>query len=190
MQFPTNMNEVTRVLQRIQRGEGAAAEDLLPLVYEELRRLAAIRLKEESPGQTLQATALVHEAWLRLTSGEARAAWDHRGHFFAAAAEAIRRILVENHRRKRTAKRGGQMVRRDVELELIEAPSWSDDLLAIDEVLSRLETAHPRKAELVKLHYFAGLTLGEAADVLRISLATAERDWVYARVWLFRELQS
>ena len=184
------MHEVTQVLQRIQRGDEAAADELLPLIYDELRRLAAARLQHESPGQTLQATALVHEAWLRLTKGQSQVQWEHRGHFFAAAAEAIRRILIEQHRRKRTEKHGGGMTRCDVELEALESPPREEDLLALNEALVRLEAVHPRKAELVKLRYFVGLTVLEAAEILHISAATAERDWAYSRAWLLRELQS
>jgi len=178
------MNDVTRILANIQRGDPQAAEQLLPLVYDELRRLSARRLAREAPGQTLQATALVHEAYLRLVDTGATQDWDSRGHFFAAAAEAMRRILVERARRKRSAKAGGGRKRVDLfEAEpVIEGPRV--DLLALDEALGRLETRDPRKAALVKLRFFAGLTHEQAAEALGISTSTASNDWAYAKSWL------
>jgi RNA polymerase sigma factor (TIGR02999 family) len=174
-------------LTAIEQGDVHAADRLLPLVYGELRRLAAQRLAQEKPGQTLQATALVHEAYLRLVSDPARE-WDSRGHFFAAAAEAMRRILVENARRKRSIKHGGGLVRHDLDPALVAAPEPPEDLLALDEALTRLASQDRVKAELVKLRYFAGLTLDEAAAVLGISPATADRYWAYARAWLHQEI--
>jgi len=177
------MSEVTHILSAMGHGDPQAARDLLPLVYDELRRLAAGRLAVEKPGQTLQATALVHEAYLRLVGSE-DPGWNGRGHFFAAAAEAMRRILIDNARRKRSLKSGGSL--KKVELAdaglAVEGPDC--DLLALDEALSRLEAKDRRKAELVKLRYFAGLTLEEAALALGISRSTAQNDWAYARSWL------
>jgi RNA polymerase sigma factor (TIGR02999 family) len=184
------MPDVTRILARIESGDPSAAELLLPLVYDELRKLAAARLAHESPGQTLQATALVHEAYLRLVgNGEKEHSWDNRGHFFAAASEAMRRILVESARRKCRDKHGGQWSRADADLELLATPEMIDPLviLAVDEALDRLAERSRRKAELVKLRYFVGCTLPEAAEILGISTATAEEDWLYARTWLRRE---
>src|SRR5262249_55083616 len=160
------MNEVTRILSAIERGDEQAAGQLLPLVYDELRKLAAQKLAHEKPGQTLQATALVHEAYLRLVGTDAAQPWDGRGHFFAAAAEAMRRILVERARRKRSLKRGGDAVRADLKEVDIAAPEADDEILAIDEALTGLAAADPRAAELVKLRYFAGLSLPEAARTL------------------------
>ena len=182
------MNEITQVLERIQKGEPSAAEALLPLVYEELRALAAQKLAHETPDQTLQPTALVHEAYLRLVDVEQRQRWDGRGHFFAAAAEAMRRILVERARRKKTVKHGGGRQRLDADTVAIVAPENDDDLVAIDEALDRLAALDPAKAELVKLRYFAGLTIEECADALGISCATAKRYWAYSRVWLFEQV--
>jgi RNA polymerase sigma factor (TIGR02999 family) len=182
------MNDVTRILSDLAHGGAHAAGQLLPLVYDELRKLAAARLADETPGNTLDATALVHEAYLRLVGPADAARWDNRGHFFAAAAEAMRRLLVENARRKRRLKRGGD--RRRVSLEaaesLVQAPS--EDLLALDEALTRLTAHDPIKAEVVKLRFFAGLTMPEVARSLRLSLATAERYWTYARTWLYADL--
>ena len=178
------MNDVTRVLSAIEQGDPRAAEQLLPLVYDELRKLAAQKLAREKPGQTLQATALVHEAYLRLVDGKKIQQWNSRGHFFAAAAEAMRRILVENARRKKSAKAGGHRRRvalSDVE-PAIEGPRV--DLLALDEALALLEAKDKRKAAVVKLRFFAGLTSGQAAEALGISPATAENDWAYAKTWL------
>ncbi len=185
------MNDVTQLLNAIERGERHAAEQLLPLVYAELRQLAAQRLLRETPGQTLQATALVHEAYVRLVGDEQAEAerWDHRGHFFAAAAEAMRRILIENARRKQSLKRGGQMERVDLDEAEPAARDRDEELLALDEALQKFATLDPRKAELVQLRYFGGLTSEQAAKVLGISVATAERDWTYARAWLRCELQ-
>ncbi len=184
------MTEVTRILDAIEQGDPSAAEKLLPLVYEELRRLAAQKLTHEAPGQTLQATALVHEAYLRLVNTDSARHWNGRGHFFAAAAEAMRRILVENARRKGRLKRGGD--RRRVDLGQVEAAAESppDDLLALDEALARLAEEDPGKAELVRLRFFAGLSEEEAARCLGISRATAARHWAYARAWLYDCLRT
>jgi RNA polymerase sigma factor (TIGR02999 family) len=182
------MRDVTQILEALSRGERSAAEELLPLVYAELRRLAAQKLAREGPGQTLQATALVHEAYVRLVDKEVQQRWDNRGHFFAAAAEAMRRILVENARRKRSLKRGGSFSRQDFEEAQLAAPEPCEDLVALDEALNRLDEKDPRKAELVKLRYFAGLTMAQAAEVLGISITTADRDWAYARAWLHQEI--
>jgi RNA polymerase sigma factor (TIGR02999 family) len=178
------MKEVTRILSAIEQGDAQAAAQLLPLVYDELRKLAAQKLAQERPGQTLQATALVHEAYLRLVDTEKVQRWDSRGHFFAAVAEAMRHILIDNARRKRRPKHGGDRhrVSLDEALVLGAAP---DDLLALDEALEDLERADPSKARLVKLHYFAGLTLEESGEVLGISYRTAKRYWAYARAWLY-----
>src|SRR5262245_49504218 len=181
------MTGVTQILASIEQGDPRAAEQLLPLVYDELRKLAAARLAQERPGQTLQATALVHEAYLRLV-GDGGPPWNSRGHFFAAAAEAMRRILVENARRKKGPRHGGDRQRIDVDLNLVEAQIRSLDLLALDDALTRLAEESPVRAELVKLRFFGGLTVPEAADILGISLATAERYWTYARTWLYAEL--
>jgi RNA polymerase sigma factor (TIGR02999 family) len=181
------VSDVTRILDRAQRGEGKAAEELLPLVYDELRKLAAAKLSDEAPGQTLQPTALVHEAWLRLVgSGSER--WDHRGHFFGAAAEAMRRILIERARKRLAAKRGGGAI--PVELEAITIPASDTDehLLLVHEALDGLAEAEPKKAELVKLRYFIGLTFEEAAAALGIAVPTAKEWWAYARAWLRVEI--
>jgi RNA polymerase sigma factor (TIGR02999 family) len=184
------MEPVTQILLRLEAGETAAANELLPQVYDELRELAAARLQREKPGQTLQATALVHEAYLRLVGGDAHYAWDHRGHFFAAAAEAMRRILVEHARRRASLKCGGQFAR----VEGADVPDADGDdpldLLALDEALLQLEAKQPDQARLVKLRYFAGCSLEEAAEMLGISRATAQRKWAYARAWLFGQLQG
>jgi RNA polymerase sigma factor (TIGR02999 family) len=182
------MTEVTRVLACIDRGDPAAAEELLPLVYAELRRLAADRMAREKPGQTLQATALVHEAYLRLVGQGTPFRWNSRGHFFAAAAEAMRRILVERARHKNSQKAGGQYQR--AELIDVEAPADPAfiDMLALHHALAKLEEADPRKAELVKLRFFAGLTNEEAARALGVSPSTADNDWAYARAWLRLEM--
>lgn len=179
------MSELTRVLKAIQRGDAAAAAELLPLVYDELRKLAAVRLAHEAPGQTLDATALVHEAYLRL-GGEQP--FDHRGHFFAAAAEAMRRILVDSARRKQAARHGGGLVRHDAAELPIAAPEPSENLIAFDEALDRFTVLHPQKAELVKLRYFVGLTIEQAAEALDISPATAKRYWTYSRAWLYQQV--
>lgn len=182
------MSEVTRILSAIEQGDPQAAEQLLPLVYNELRKLAAQKLAQEKPDHTLQATALVHEAYLRLIDGEQVTSWNSRGHYFAAAAEAMRRILVESARRKRRLKHGGRYQRVDLESGCMVSEEPSVDLLALDEALTRLAQADPKKAELVKLRFFAGLTMPEAAAVLGMSLATAERHWTFAKSWLGAEL--
>lgn len=177
------MSEVTRILASINEDPNAAAE-LLPLVYEELRKLAANKLKRETPGQTIQATALVHEAWLRLVGSDVDIEWYGRGHFFGAAARAMQRILVENARRKKSLKAGGEHQRVEFSQVVAEVRRTSVDILEIDEALKNLETMDQRKAELVRLRFFAGLTLREAASVLGVSLSTADNDWVYAKTWL------
>jgi len=182
--------DVTRILAAIQQGDPCAAQQLLPLVYEELRKLAARKMAHEQPGQTLQATALVHEAYLRLVDGEQEQRWDSRRHFFAAAAEAMRRILIENARRKGGPKQGGDRKRVDLNELCLAAEADADDLLALDDALTRLAAVAPEKADLVKLRFFAGMTIPEAAAALRISQATAERHWNYARVWLYSELDD
>jgi RNA polymerase sigma factor (TIGR02999 family) len=187
------MNEVTRLLTSIEQGDPHAAEQLLPLVYDELRQLAARKLAQEKPGQTLQATGLVHEAYLRLVEGREAGqeqSWDGRGHFFAAAAEAMRRILVEIARRKRSRKRGGRLLRRPLDPEAVAAPEAPADVLALDEALTRLAAVQPRAAKLVNLRYFAGLTNKEAAAALGVSARTAAADWAYARSWLLAELEG
>ncbi len=186
------MDDLTRILSAIEQGDPRAAERLLPLVYDELRRMAAAQLASERPGQTLQATALVHEAYLRLV-GASDPGWNGRGHFLAAAAEAMRRILVDEARRKRAGRRGGG--RRRVDLRDVDRPAEdrgasADDLLALDEALARLAAEDPAKAELVKLRYYAGLTVEEAGRALGISRATAARHWDYARSWLYSELRD
>jgi RNA polymerase sigma factor (TIGR02999 family) len=180
------MTDVTRILSAIEQGDPHAAEQLLPLVYEELRKLAAQRLASEQPGQTLSATALVHEAYLRLVDGQTDQHWNGRGHFFAAAAEAMRRILVENARHKRSLKAGGGRERLDLaDLGPAAAVASPDiDLIALDEALAQLERKDRRKAELVKLRFFAGLTIEQAARALGIATSTADEDWAYARSWL------
>jgi len=187
------MSDVTRILSAIEQGDPSAADQLLPLVYDELRKLAAARLAQEKPGQTLQATALVHEAYVRLVgSGEAavpdKPHWDNRRHFFAAAAEAMRRILVDNARRKGSRKHGGGWQRRDLDADALAAAERNLDLLTLDEALRRLAEHDPLKAKLVELRYFAGLTGAQAAAVLGISASSADRHWVYTRAWLRREL--
>ena len=184
------MSEITRILEAAQRGEPSAANELLPLVYGELRRLAAHKMAQEAPGHTLQPTALVHEAWLRLVTPEQQAQFQNRAHFFGAAAEAMRRILVDRAREKKALKRGGDWER--VELESVEvlSPMPDDELLALDEALDRLATVDTRAAEMVKLCFFVGLTQEEAARELGVSLATAERIWAFARAWLLREVRK
>jgi RNA polymerase sigma factor (TIGR02999 family) len=184
------MNEVTRVLSAIEGGDLHAAEQLLPLVYQELRQLAAQKLAQEKPGQTLEATALVHEAYLRLVDTDKVQHWNSRGHFFAAAAEAMRRILVEQARRKRRLKYGGDRRRVDLDEALRLPPVPPDSLLDLDEALSRLEAIDPLAAKVVKLRYFSGLTMPQAAEALGISLRNAERNWTYARTWLHRQLAA
>ncbi|QVL33908.1 sigma-70 family RNA polymerase sigma factor [Telmatocola sphagniphila] len=182
------MSDLTQLLVAAHRGNNQAAAELLPLVYEELRKLAAARMALETPGQTLEATALVHEAYLRLVGDQH---FEGRGHFFAAAAEAMRRILVEKARSKSRLKRGGQLQQKELEQHepSIKAPVEAIDILALNESLERLEAKSFRKSQLVKLRYFAGCTLAEAAAILSISLSTAEEDWTYAKVWLKRDMQ-
>jgi RNA polymerase sigma factor (sigma-70 family) len=202
------MSEVTRILSAIEQGDPRAADELLPLVYDELRRLAAHKMAQEKPGQTLDATALVHEAYVRLVAPSAsptaqaadaeksvssqghkdEAHWKSRGHFYAAAAEAMRRILIESARRKKALRRGGDRQRLNLDLAEPAAPRLSEDLLALDEALEKLGENNPQKAQLVKLRYFAGLTMEQTAETLGISLATANRWWNYARAWLHREI--
>jgi RNA polymerase sigma factor (TIGR02999 family) len=184
------MSEVIRILSAIEQGDPHAAEQLLPLVYDELRKLAAQKLAQEKPGQTLQATALVHEAYLRLVDVKQAQHWDSRGHFFAAAAEAMRRILVESARRKRSGKHGGGLVRHDLDHVELAAPELGEELLSLDMALDRLAEKDPVKARLVKLRHFAGLTIEEAAQALGISTTTANRYWAYARAWLHQEIMG
>jgi RNA polymerase sigma factor (TIGR02999 family) len=184
------MSDVTRILSAIEQGDPHAAAQLLPLVYDELRQLAAQKLAQEKPGQTLQATALVHEAYLRLVGGETSQRWDSRRHFFAAAAEAMRRLLVDNARRKRSVKHGGRRARIDLDEALIVGGEPRHDLLDLDELLDQLASADPRAAELVKLRFFAGLTGDQAAEVLGIASRSADLLWAYARAWLFEKLQG
>jgi RNA polymerase sigma factor (TIGR02999 family) len=184
------MNDVTRILSAIEQGDPNAVEQLLPLVYQELRQLAAQRLAQEKPGQTLQATALVHEVYLRLVDVDQVQHWNSRGHFFAAAAEAMRRIVVEQARRKRRLKHGGQRQRVDLHDALLVAEKQPDDLLALDEVLDRLAATDAVAANLVKLRFFAGLSMPEAAAALGLSLRSTERNWTYAKTWLHRELSQ
>jgi len=184
------MSDVTRILSAIEQGDPHAAEQLLPLVYEELRKLAALRLAEEKPGQTLQATALVHEAYVRLVDVDGVQPWDSRGHFFAAAAEAMRRILVEKARRKGRERHGGALKRVDLLADEVAAAPSDDQILVLDEALSRLAGVRPQAAELVKLRFFSGLTVDEAAPVVGVSPRTARRLWVFARAWLRREMES
>jgi RNA polymerase sigma factor (TIGR02999 family) len=183
------MSEVTQVLDRVQSGDRKAAEELLPLVYQELRRLAAHKMANEAAGHTLQPTALVHEAWLRLTANE-EVKWDGRVHFFAAAAEAMRRILIDNARRKHAVRHGGDQERVDIDAIEIPETEPGDDLLAINDALDRFAAVEAQKAELVKLRYFVGMTLGEAASVLGISEPTAKRWWAYAKAWLLTEMRN
>lgn len=184
------MSEVTRILAAVEAGSPGAAAQLLPLVYDELPKLAATRLAHEPPGQTLEATALVHEAYLRLIGSGDTARWDSRGRFFAAATEAMRRILIESARRKHGPRRGGHLARRDLDAERPAAPDPCEELLALDEALDRLAAIEPRAAEVVKLRYFAGQTVGEAAAALGISPRTADADWAYARAWLVAAIRD
>lgn len=190
---PNHMSDVTEVLSAIERGDPHAAEQLLPLVYEELRNLAAQKMSQEQPGQTLQATALVHEAYLRLVGGDhVPVRWDSRGHFFAAAAEAMRRILINRARDKQRLKRGKKVHRVNLDLDQLAFAETADDfeLLALDEALEELAAEDRACAELVKLRFFAGLTLDEAAQALGISGRTADRHWAYSRAWLFKSMQG
>src|SRR5262245_10345329 len=184
------MADVTRLLGAAAAGDPVAAAELLPLVYDELRKLAAVRMAEEKPGQTLQATALVHEAYVRLVGGEANAQWNGRGHFFAAAAEAMRRILMDNARRQRLSWHCGVWCRVELDEVTAESVAPACRLSDFDEVLSRLQVAAPLAARLVELRYFASLTMAEAADALGITVRTAERNWTFARAWLHRELSE
>jgi RNA polymerase sigma factor (TIGR02999 family) len=183
-----SVGDITQILKLAERGDPAAAGELLPLVYGELRRLASQKLAQESPGNTLQATALVHEAYLRLVGSPAQQRWDGRRHFFGAAAEAMRRILVEGARRRNSHKRGGGLRREALDAVDVAAPAPPEDLLALDEALERFAAVDAQAAELVKLRYFAGLSLPEAADVLDVSPRTADRLWAYARAWLHNAL--
>jgi RNA polymerase sigma factor (TIGR02999 family) len=184
------MADVTQILNAIEQGDPSASERLLPLVYDELRKFAAQKLAHEKPGQTLDATALVHEAYLRLVNVDTAPHWNGRGHFFAAAAEAMRRILVEQARHKRTAKGGGQLQRMELQEAQLAAPNRNVDLLALDEALDKLASRDQRKAELVKLRFFGGLTIQQAAAALGIAESTADADWAYAKAWLRLELDS
>jgi RNA polymerase sigma factor (TIGR02999 family) len=187
------MADVTQILNALQRGDVHAAEQLFPLVYDELRKLAAEKLAQEKPGQTLQATALVHEVYLRLVGVEQTQRWDSRGHFFAACAEAMRRILVDQARRRRSQKRGGEMRRVDLDAAALPAAPEdppAEDLLALDDALRQFDAEEPLKARLVKLRYFAGLTLEQASEALGISVATAKRHWIYARAWLYGKVRG
>lgn len=183
------MHEVTQILQQIDTGDSSAADRLLPLIYNELRKLAAARLKQENPGHTLQATALVHEVYLKLVDREQQKSWQSRGHFFSAAAEAMRQILLDAARRKKRLKRGGgHVVQLEFPEEVAEAPGIQEDVLTLSDALDKLAQKDARKAELVKLRYFAGLTIEQAAAALGIGVSTADRDWSYARLWLYREM--
>lgn len=185
------MTNVTQILSQIEQGDPSAADQLLPLVYEKLRKLATARLAQEDPGQTLQAAALVHDAYLRLVDADKPQHWNGRGHFFAAAAEAMRRILVENARRKKRMKHGGE--REHIDIAVADPGVEGDahyDLLALEDALTALASKHPKKAELVKLRFFGGLTLSEAAEASELAIATADRYWKFARAWLARELRK
>lgn len=184
------MTDVTQILLKIEQGDAMAAEQLLPLVYDDLRRLAANELKREQTGHTLQPTALVHEAYLRLVDQSSEPQWNHRGHFYAAAATAMRRILVESARRKKTLKRGGDRERVPMNEDQVLATDTHPDILALDEALSKLETERPDLAQLVSLRYFAGLTMEQAAKALGVSLRTTERNWTYVRAWLLEVLDE
>lgn len=184
------MTDVSRILSKIEQGDPSAAEELLPLVYDELRKLAAARLANEKPGQTLEATALVHEAYLRLLAGENDPQWNSRGHFFAAAAEAMRRILIDAARRKKSLKGGGDLDRITMHESELSAGGPPDDLLALDDALQKLEQQSPRKAQVVKLRYFAGLTIPQTAEALGIAPSTAISDWSYAKGWLKLEISK
>jgi RNA polymerase sigma factor (TIGR02999 family) len=183
------LSDLTNIFEAIRRGDSRAAENLLPLVYEELRRLAAGKMAQEAAGHTLQPTALVHEAWMRLT-GNDPPHWENRAHFFGAAAEAMRRILIDNARRKRALRHGGGQQRVNLEDIDIAAVAEDDQLLALHEALDKFAAVDPAKAELVKLRYFAGLTIQEAAEILGVSEPTVKRHWAFARAWLYREISS
>jgi len=184
------MNDITRILERAQQGDPKATGELLPFVYEELRRIAAYKMAGESPGHTLQPTALVHEAWLRLVGHDAQTRFQNRAHFFGAAAEAMRRILIDNARRKRALRHGGDQQRIDIQEVEIAAAATDDELLALNDALDKLAEQDKQKAELVKLRYFAGMDFEEAAEVLGISVPTANRWWAFARAWLFKEITA
>lgn len=184
------MSDVTRILSQIEQGDPQAAEQLLPLVYDELRKLARLKLSHEKPGQTLQPTALVHEAYVRLVSPAEQQHFDSRSHFYGAAAEAMRRILVESARRRSRLKRGHNMERQTLNEEAVAAPEVDTELVELDAALQKLAATDPRSAELIKLRYFAGLTIPQAAKTLGIAVTTANRDWGYARAWLFREISK
>jgi RNA polymerase sigma factor (TIGR02999 family) len=184
------MNEVSRLMSALDQGDPSAASQLLPLVYDELRQLAAQRLAQEAPGQTLDATSLVHEAYLRLLGADQPQHFNSRGHFFAACAEAMRRILVENARRKKRLKHGGAQRRVDLDASCLLSPDPEDDVEALDEALGRLESIDPLAARLVKLRFFAGLSMPQVADALGVPLRTAQRNWTYARAWLHRALET
>jgi len=184
------MTNVTNILCAVENGDSAASAELLPLVYDELRRLAARELRGDASGNSVQPTALVHEAYVRLVDQDNEPRWNHRGHFYAAAAEAMRRILVEHARRKRTLKRGGDRVRIPFDDQSVPAPQRDPDLLTLDEALTRLATERPKLARLVSLRYFAGLTMEQTANALLVSRRTAERDWTYAKAWLLDAIRS
>jgi RNA polymerase sigma factor (TIGR02999 family) len=183
------MTDVTQILSAMQEGDPKASEELLPLLYGELRKLAAHKMARETPGHTLQPTALVHEAWLRLVASDQQT-WQNRAHFFGAAAEAMRRILIEKARRKHALRRGGGQQALDIDELQVAAPSEDDELLAVNDALEKLATEDKQKAELVKLRYFAGLSFEEVSAVLRVSVPTAKRWWAYARAWLFQEING
>ncbi len=183
------MSDITRLLRAVERGEAGSADELMRVVYAELRRIAAHKMAREQPGQTLQTTALVHEAWLRL-GGDHSSRWENRAHFFAAAAEAMRRILVDNARRKRRLKHGGDLERVELDHAQLAVPLRDDDVLAVDEALDLLEQNDPRAARMIHLCFFLGMTQQEAADTMGISVSTAERTWAYARAWLYRRIRD
>ena len=183
-----NMDDVSRILAAVDSGDAQAASQLLPLVYDDLKRIAERHMAQEKPGQTLSATALVHEVYLRLVGPDDRRKWDHRGHFYFAAAEAMRRILIERARSKQRLKRGGQWKRLAVDDATLGIDSCPDEILALDEALSRLAAHRPKAASLVSLRYFAGLTMEQAAASLGVSLRTAERNWTYAKAWLLEAM--
>jgi len=181
------MTDVTRILNAIEQGDGKAADELLPLVYEELRLIATQKMAQEKPGQTLQATALIHEAYIRLVEGENQS-WNSRGHFFKAAAEAMRRILIENARRKQSTKYGGKRRRVKLDVSELAIEGFSDDIIALDEALTKLTNHKPLVAEVVRLRYFAGLTIIQISEIMGISRRTVDSYWAYAKAWLFREV--